>query len=187
MDDWELEKDIDYEAKRQKHIEYCASVNWAVPQCYYIPDDFCDENPYAPECSHFMDGNPSPQSPYYVRNADYGTFSFGTAILNPFTLTFVGWHFNLTKDRYNQWYIGFGLDIGDSTLGADASLVWGSAKTILPPDKLQDYVSGFSVDYGIGFFGYGGGSTNIPGGTNFEAGLASPQGGLGFTYVWALP
>jgi hypothetical protein len=44
----------------------------------------------------------------------YKSFTFGTAIPNPYTGTLIGWHITITEDQYKEWFVGGGLDLNKS-------------------------------------------------------------------------
>jgi hypothetical protein len=122
----------------------------------------------------------------------YYSFTFGTAIPNPITLTLVGWHMTVTLDQYNSWYVGLGMDLGKSYFGANGSFVGGTfTKNQLPESEIdqkvfvEDFLTAHTVQ---GYFvpiAYLGGNYSISTQTtSFETGIGSPQVGGAWTYTW---
>jgi len=124
----------------------------------------------------------------------YKSLTFGTAIPNPYTGILIGWHITITKDQYGELYVGCGLDVDKSPLLVNVSYLQGQInQQDLPRNKqdepgfLQNFLSGNSIQVYIAPFVDI--QLNFPfsGGTAFDLGLGTPQGGISWTYTFYIP
>jgi RHS repeat-associated protein len=124
----------------------------------------------------------------------YKSFTFGTAIPNPYTGTLIGWHITITEDQYKEWFVGGGLDLNKSPFLVNLSYVNGQInQQDLPQNKqdepgfLRNFLSGNSIQIFVVPFVVI--QLNLPfsGGNAFDIGIGTPQGGAAWTYTFSIP
>lgn len=113
------------------------------------------------------------------RGADYKTFSFGGGGI-------IGGHVSITNDRYDNWYIGLGLDFGKSILGFSGNWVGGFMIDGRPMEsELETFLTGLSGQWFVIPLVYIGGNGSSAGYAH-EVGIGVPGIGVGGTYTWQI-
>ncbi len=116
---------------------------------------------------------------------DYISFNANIAITNQWTLTLVGYSFQMALDRYgNLYWAPVGVTLGKSATKVSGSLTAGYLDCSGKPssDSLKAFMTGHGFNVGAGYWG-GVGLTWVPGrGQAYEFGLVSPQGGVSYHY-----
>jgi RHS repeat-associated protein len=128
----------------------------------------------------------APQSP--PRGPDYVSGTFGFALPNPYTLTFVGISINLTLTRYGDLLLGGGPNVGKSALFLNGSLVAGGVdgSADMTPSvllsTLSEWANNVSVGGGISM---GMARSGFYGPRSAEFGLSTPS--VGVSAVYSVP
>ena len=121
------------------------------------------------------------------RLPDYISLNVNVAIPTPWTGTLIGWSGQASLDRYgNLYWAPLGATVGKSATGISGSLTAGWLNEVGKPceERLKDFLSGHSLNFGGGFWA-GGGLTWVPGrGTATEVGFVTPQAGVSYHYSW---
>ena len=123
------------------------------------------------------------------RFPDYVSANINIAIPTPWTGTLLGWSGQIALDRNGNLYAApLGGTVGKAATFVSGSLTAGWLNQCGKPseDKLKDFLTANSFNFGGGFWG-GGGVAWTPGvGTATEVGLVTPQAGVSYHYSYLI-
>jgi hypothetical protein len=165
-------------------------VPYKNPLSPYVPNPKQASTPYGPPAPAAQTSISA--SPTFVRpQSDNGDYETVTANYSP-PGSLVGVTGTVTKDKFSNWYVGLGLNVGKSypafgSLSKTTGYIGRTPGNGTPTNEEQteDFLSGFSVNASLGAGGGGGVTWNPSAGTvATEIGYYTPQLGVGATYNW---